>query len=590
MQRAQTAAGPTRPKLLQALVDAWRQPDVRQKLAFTLAMLVVFRLVAHVPIPDINKTQLENALDNNPVLGFLNLFSGGGLDNLSIVALGVYPYITASIVMNLLQPMLPRLQALAQEGESGRNKIQLYTYWLAIPMSLVQGYGQLILLENANAITGIGFGANEWLPTISAIITMTAGTMFLIWLGELITEKGVGNGISLLIFAGILASFPTLFNSVGQSDIGWSGIAVVIAIAVALVALIVFFQEAQRRIPVQYARSVFRGGRMYRQSGQSYIPLRVNSAGMIPLIFAFSIIIFPSVLAGWITGAAGEESQTWTRVQVPFDTLDSDEPLNTLYPDLAESGRIQVNAAEVEWNAAEDSFDDLLERINRTSDANVLTTVGPARARGTGQALLDEAGEPLIAWEVKNNDVNSEFITLEDLEGNFIATTQVPTHEEPPDDPFTFDIAEGQQLGVSPSWIVRAADWVQVNFSPGRPLYWALSFVLVVAFTFFYTFVTFQQQNLAENLQKQGGFIPGIRPGRPTQDYINRVLSRITWAGALFLGFVAVVPFLATEFIPDSTALTISSTGLLIVVGVALDTMRQIEAQLLMRNYEGFIR
>ena len=582
MQRAQTAAGPTRPKLLQALVDAWRQPDVRQKLAFTLAMLVVFRLVAHVPIPDINKTQLENALDNNPVLGFLNLFSGGGLDNLSIVALGVYPYITASIVMNLLQPMVPRLQALAQEGESGRNKIQLYTYWLAIPMSLVQGYGQLILLENARAITGIGFGAEEWLPTVSAIITMTAGTMFLIWLGELITEKGVGNGISLIIFAGIVASFPTLFNSVGQSDIGWSGIAVVIAIAIALVALIVFFQEAQRRIPVQYARSVFRGGRMYRQSGQSYIPLRVNSAGMIPLIFAFSIIIFPSVLAGWITGAAGEESQTRAAVQVPFASIDSDEPLNTLLPDLAPNGAFLVNNAEIAWNAQEDTFDDVLERINQAADANVLTRV---------ETRSDPAGgEPLTTWRIDNNQIGTEPITLQDTQGNFIALTNIATHNDPPDNPLTPDIAEGQTLGERPGWIIRVADWVQLNFSPGRPLYWALSFVLVVAFTFFYTFVTFQQQNLAENLQKQGGFIPGIRPGRPTQDYINRVLSRITWAGALFLGFVAVVPFLATEFIPDSTALTISSTGLLIVVGVALDTMRQIEAQLLMRNYEGFIR
>ncbi len=582
MQRAQTAAGPTRPKLLQALVDAWRQPDVRQKLAFTLAMLVVFRLVAHVPIPDINKTQLENALDNNPVLGFLNLFSGGGLDNLSIVALGVYPYITASIVMNLLQPMIPKLQALAQEGETGRNRIQLYTYWLAIPMSIVQGYGQLILLENARAITGIGFGPDEWLPTVSAIITMTAGTMFLIWLGELITEKGVGNGISLIIFAGIIASFPTLFNSVGQSDIGWSGIAVVIAIAIALVALIVFFQEAQRRIPVQYARSVFRGGRMYRQSGQSYIPLRVNSAGMIPLIFAFSIIIFPSVLAGWITGAAGEESQTRAAVEVPFASLDSDERLNTLLPELAASGLFLVNEAEIAWNAEADTFDDVLERINQASDANVLTRV-ETRSDPTG-------GEPLTTWRIDNNAIGTEPITLQDLEGNFIALTDIPTHEEEPDNPLTPDFAEGQTLGERPGWVVRVADWVQINFSPGRPLYWALSFVLVVAFTFFYTFVTFQQQNLAENLQKQGGFIPGIRPGRPTQDYINRVLSRITWAGALFLGFVAVVPFLATEFIPDSTALTISSTGLLIVVGVALDTMRQIEAQLLMRNYEGFIR
>ena len=584
MQRAQTAAGPTRPKLLQALVDAWRQPDVRRKVAFTLAMLVVFRLVAHVPIPDINRTQLENALDNNPVLGFLNLFSGGGLDNLSIVALGVYPYITASIIMNLLQPVVPRLQALAQEGESGRNRIQLYTYWLAVPMSLVQGYGQLLLLENARAITGIGFGAEEWLPTVSALITMTAGTMFLIWLGELITEKGVGNGISLIIFAGIVASFPTLFNSVRLSDIGWSGIAIVIAIAVALVALIVFFQEAQRRIPVQYARSVFRGGRMYRQSGQSYIPLRVNSAGMIPLIFAFSIIIFPSVLAGWVTGAATEESQTRVSVEVPFIPADSDVQISQLFTDgydLTEGGSFYVNEALVEWSRS-DTFDELLEKINREADANVLTRVESRNDPGTG--------ETVTAWRIDANEIGSRPIRLEDESGNFIAQTEIPTHVQAPDDPLTPNIAEGQTLGVRPGWVIRAADWVQRNFSPGQALYWGLSFVLVVAFTFFYTFVTFQQQNLSENLQKQGGFIPGIRPGRPTQEYINRVLTRITWAGAIFLGFVAVVPFLATEFIPDSTALTISSTGLLIVVGVAIDTMRQIEAQLLMRNYEGFIR
>ena len=584
MQRAQTAAGPTRPKLLQALVDAWRQPDVRRKVAFTLAMLVVFRLVAHVPIPDINRTQLENALDNNPVLGFLNLFSGGGLDNLSIVALGVYPYITASIIMNLLQPVVPRLQALAQEGESGRNRIQLYTYWLAVPMSLVQGYGQLLLLENARAITGIGFGAEEWLPTVSALITMTAGTMFLIWLGELITEKGVGNGISLIIFAGIVASFPTLFNSVRLSDIGWSGIAIVIAIAVALVALIVFFQEAQRRIPVQYARSVFRGGRMYRQSGQSYIPLRVNSAGMIPLIFAFSIIIFPSVLAGWVTGAATEESQSRVSVEVPFIPADSDVQISQLFTDgydLTEGGSFYVNEALVEWSRS-DTFDELLEKINREADANVLTRVESRNDPGTG--------ETVTAWRIDANEIGSRPIRLEDESGNFIAQTEIPTHVQAPDDPLTPNIAEGQTLGVRPGWVIRAADWVQRNFSPGQALYWGLSFVLVVAFTFFYTFVTFQQQNLSENLQKQGGFIPGIRPGRPTQEYINRVLTRITWAGAIFLGFVAVVPFLATEFIPDSTALTISSTGLLIVVGVAIDTMRQIEAQLLMRNYEGFIR
>ena len=584
MQRAQTSAGPARPKLLQALVDAWRQPDVRQKLAFTLSMLVIFRLVAHVPLPDVNLVQLDNALDNNPVLGFLNLFSGGGLDNLSIVALGVYPYITASIVMNLLTPMVPRLQALAQEGESGRNRITLYTYWLAIPMSVIQGYGQLLLLENANAISGIGFTGAEALPTASAVISLTAGTMFLIWLGELITEKGVGNGISLLIFAGIVASFPTLFNSVRLSDVGWSGIAIVIGIAVILVALIVFFQEAQRRIPVQYARSVFRGGRMYRQSGQSYIPLRVNSAGMIPLIFAFSIIIFPSVLAGWVTGTASE-SNTRASVTLPFEAEASELPLSEAFSGISAEGLFRVNDGEIAFVAAEDSFDDVVDRINRNSDANVLTQVETRRLNDA-----DPESAVVPTWRIDANEIGETFIVLEDLEGNFIATTQVATHLDPPDSPFTVDLVEGQTIGQRPALLVRVADWVEENFSPGRPLYWALSFVLVVAFAFFYTMITFTQQNLAENLQKQGGFVPGIRPGRPTHDYITGVLYRITWAGALFLGFVAVVPFLATEFIPDSTALTISSTGLLIVVGVALDTMRQIEAQLLMRNYEGFIR
>ena len=585
MQRAQTAQSPTRPRLLQALVDAWRQPDVRQKIAFTLAMLVVFRFLAHVPVPNVNRIQLGNALDNNPVLGFLNLFSGGGLENLSIVALGVYPYITASIVMQLLTPMIPRLQALSKEGESGRNKIQLYTYWFALPMSLVQGYGQLLLLQNANAIEGIGFSGAEALPTLAAVISMTAGTMFLIWLGELITEKGIGNGISLIIFGGIIASFPTLFNSIRARDTGASGIVIVIAIAVVLVALIVFFQEAQRRIPVQYARSVFRGGRMYRQSGQSHIPLRVNSAGMIPLIFAFSIIIFPSVIAGWVTGTAGDDTSTRTRVELPFAVDEADElRLAEAFPGIADEGTIRVNDGEIHWVAADDTFSDVVDDINRAHEANVLTRITSETDPVSGEFL------PL--WTIESNESGSAFIEFEDLNSsNLIALTGVPTHAEGiADDPNTVDVVEGQTIGERPGLIVRVAAWVEDNFSPGRPLYWVLSFLLVVAFTFFYTIITFQQQNISENLQKQGGFVPGIRPGRPTQDYVNKVLIRITLAGALFLGFIAIVPFLTTEFIPDSQALTISSTGLLIVVGVALDTMKQVESQLLMRNYEGFIR
>ncbi len=577
MQRAQTAAAPTRPRLLQAMIDAWRQPDVRKKVLFTLAMLTVFRFTAHIPLPGVRAAQLDSALDNNPVLGFLNLFSGGGLENLSIVALGVYPYITSSIVMQLLTPMIPKLQNLSKEGEQGRNKIQLYTYWIALPMALVQGYGQLLLLDNVNAIEGISFSGDAALPTLAAVISMAAGTMFLVWLGELITEKGVGNGLSLIIFGGIVAGFPTIFNSIRQSDTGFGGIAIVIIIALILVALIVFFQEAQRRIPVQYARSVFRGGRMYRQSGQSHIPLRVNSAGMIPLIFAFSIIIFPSVVAGYVVGAAAE-SNTNVRQELPFPEEDADLPLAQTFAGIAAEGRFRVNDGEFDWVAADDTFDVIVEEINQDADANVLTYIETDAVTGR------------TTWNIESNATGSDLIEIEDLAGNLVRLSDIPTHREGADDLFTPDIVEGQTAGERLSAIGRAADWVQINFSPGRPLYWALVFVLVVAFTFFYTLITFQQQNLAENLQKQGGFIPGIRPGRPTQDYINRVLFRITWAGALFLGFVAIVPFLATEFIPDSQALTISSVGLLIVVGVALDTMKQIEAQLLMRNYEGFIR
>jgi preprotein translocase subunit SecY len=434
-----------RPRLLQAMLDAMYQPDLRRKLLFTFAMLVVFRFVAHVPIPGVDRDLLSQAFDNNAILGFLNIFSGGALRNLSVAALGVYPYITASIIMQLLVPIVPTLQALSKEGEQGRNKIQLYTHWLAVPMAAVQGYSQLIILEQTGAVGGVGFTGSEGLPTFAAVVSMVAGTMFLVWIGELITDNGVGNGISIIIFGGIVAGLPSLLPSVADSQVGFVGIALLLVIGVSLVAFIVFFTEAQRRVPVQYARSLFRGGRMYRQSGQTHIPLRVNSAGMIPLIFAFSLIIFPSAFGQFL-----EDNQS--------------------------------------------------------------------------SGLLHEIGQRMT-----------------------------------------------------------------VIFDPQGGLYIAGVFLLTVMFAFFYTMVIFQQQNLAENLQKQGGFIPGIRPGRPTQEYILRVLVRITWAGALFLGFVAVVPFFATRFTNVQT-LTISSTGLLIMVAVALDTMKQIEAQLLMRDYGGFIR
>ncbi|MBM4411234.1 MAG: preprotein translocase subunit SecY [Chloroflexi bacterium] len=436
-----------RPRLLQAGIDAFRQPEIRGKLFFIIGMLIMFRFIAHVPVPGVDREQLKATFESNAILGFLNIFSGGALANLSIAALGVYPYITASIVMQLASPLIPRLQALSQEGESGRQKIQVYTHWMTLPLAAFQGYAQLLLIQQLGGITSIGLGFNsQGLVTLATLFAMVAGTMLLVWMGELISERGLGNGVSMIILAGIVAGLPSLIGRGVLTGTGAAigGLLLLTLVAVAVVALIVLFNEAQRRIPVQYARSQFRGGRLYRQQGQTHIPLKVNGAGMIPLIFATSIMIFPPAFMQFL-----------------------------------------ANSADVGWIAS-------------TAD--------------------------------------------------------------------------------------RLAGWL----SPTAPIYWVGTFTLVVVFTFFYTMVMFQQQNLPENLQRQGGFIPGIRPGRPTAEYITRVLVRITWGGALFLGFVAVLPFLATR-LTNVQALQISATGLLIVVGVVIDTMRQIEAQMTMRNYEGFI-
>src|SRR3990170_4640882 len=267
-----------RPQLLQAAINALFQPDIREKLLFTFALLVVFRFVSNLPVPGINPAQLDQLFRDSTILGFMNIFSGGALQNMSVAAMGVYPYITSSIVMQLMVPIVPTLQALSKEGEQGRKQINVYTHWMTVPMALVQGYGQLILIQSQGGITGIELTGPNALPTLAAIITMSAGTMFLVWIGELISEKGIGNGISVLIFAGIIAGLPQfvagrLYTGTGE---GVTTTFLLGAMMTALVAYIVFFQEAQRRIPVQYSRSVFRSGRMYRQSGQTHIPLRVN--------------------------------------------------------------------------------------------------------------------------------------------------------------------------------------------------------------------------------------------------------------------------------------------------------------------------
>ena len=434
------------PRLLQAAIDAFSLPDLRSKILFTLALLAIYRFAAHIPMPGIDQQALSNLFENNDLLGFLDLFSGGALRRMSIVALGVFPYITASIVMQLITPVFPKLQEMAREGESGRAKMSRITHWLTVPIALAQGYGQLMLLQGSGVFAGsgfeVGFYGASLLPTVAALLSIVAGTLFLVWLGELITERGIGNGISLIIFSGIVAGFPGLLSQGFGSD-NVLGIGFFAIIGVGIIALIVMFNEAHRRIPVQYGRSIFRGGRMYRQSGATYLPLRINSAGMIPLIFAFSIVILPGTMATYFATTTG------------------------VVGDIA----------------------------------------------------------------------------------RFFADLLIPT----------------------------------------SPPYWIMVFILVVIFTFFYTLVVFNQQNLAENLQRNGGFVLGIRPGRPTQEYLNKVIVRITMGGALFLGFVAIVPYLAT-LITDVQAISLSSTSLLIMVGVGLDTMRQLEAQLMMRNYEGFLR
>ena len=434
------------PRLLQAAIDAFSLPDLRSKILFTLALLAIYRFAAHIPMPGIDQQALSNLFENNDLLGFLDLFSGGALSRMSIVALGVFPYITASIVMQLITPVFPKLQEMAREGESGRAKMSRITHWLTVPIALAQGYGQLMLLQGSGVFAGsgfeVGFYGASLLPTVAALLSIVAGTLFLVWLGELITERGIGNGISLIIFSGIVAGFPGLLSQGFGSD-NVLGIGFFAIIGVGIIALIVMFNEAHRRIPVQYGRSIFRGGRMYRQSGATYLPLRINSAGMIPLIFAFSIVILPGTMATYFATSTG------------------------VVGDIA----------------------------------------------------------------------------------RFFADLLIPT----------------------------------------SPPYWIMVFILVVIFTFFYTLVVFNQQNLAENLQRNGGFVLGIRPGRPTQEYLNKVIVRITMGGALFLGFIAIVPYLAS-LITDVQAISLSSTSLLIMVGVGLDTMRQLEAQLMMRNYEGFLR
>ncbi len=431
------------PRLIQAMIDMLILPDLRRKILFTLGILVVFRFLAHVPLPGVDPEALRQFFGQNPLFGMLDLFSGGAMQRFSVVATGIYPYITASIIMQLLVPVIPSLQALSRQGEAGQRKVNRITHLLTVPLAALQGYGMLTLLRSQGVIAYL-----EPLTTACIVISMTAGTVFLVWLGELITERGVGNGISIIIFAGIVASLPSM---VGQGFIAARdplGLTVFIILGLATLVFIVVLIEAHRRIPVQYARSTFRSGRMYRQSGSTYIPLRVYTAGMIPLIFAIALMQLPATIATWFMNPTVQDPNFW----------------NTIY--------------------------------------NAFNSQNPA------------------------------------------------------------------PLGLA---------------------YWLPYFFLVIGFTLFYTMIIFEQMNLPQTLQQQGGFIPGVRPGKMTADYLNKTIKRLTWGGALFLAMVAIMPFIARE-ITGVVALTISSAALLIAVGVALDTMKQLEAQLTMRRYEGFLK
>lgn len=432
--------------MLQAVINAFKIPDLRRKIIFTVLMLLVFRVVAHIPVPGVDLARLDDLLKQNQLLGMLNLFSGSALRQFSVAAMGVYPYITSTIIFQLLGPIIPRLEELQKEGEQGRATLNRYQHIATVPLSLLQAFGQCQLMKTQGVLTDFGlFDSATALRSISILLSMTAGTMFLVWIGELITENGIGQGISIIIFGGIVANLP---NSVGQLVTGNSvtqniaGTVMFIALGLVTIVGIILINEGQRKILVNYARRV-RGNRQY--GGQSTnIPLKVNSAGMIPLIFAVSIMVFPGYIANLFTA--------------------SDRP-----------------------------------------------------------------------------------------------------------------------------WLREPANFLAKVFDANSFQYQVIYFLMVVGFTYFYTVVIFQQQNIAENLQKNGGFIPGIRPGAPTNAFLNRVLTRITLVGALFLGTVAVLPWIASRITGVQT-LFLGSTSLLIVVGVAIDTMRQLEAQLLMRHYEGFIK
>ena len=441
---------------LEALYSSLRLPELRNKLAFTGAILVAFRLFANISIPGANTAALANLFNGQALLGLLDLFSGGGLSSFSVVAMGVNPYINASIIMQLMTVVSERIKEISKEGEIGRRRITRYTRYLTVALAIAQSYGITVLFQNEPSNSPILSANMGWFQRLAIMLTMTGGTVLLMWFGELITEYGIGNGISLIIFAGIIGRAPsTVYSTVatqaGGGIAGYLPLAALVAIGIVAIAFVIEVQQAVRKIPIQSAQRLT-GGRTV-QGRQSFLPLRVNQAGVIPIIFAISIMTFPVIISSYFRAA----------------------PSNT--------------------------------------------------------------------------------------------------------------------------WYYHLALWVGNNFTPNGPNlattigYNLAYFLFIFGFTYFYTAVTFDVVDVADNLRRYSSFIPGIRPGRPTADYLAAVMNRITFAGAMFLGVITVLlPILASKVstIPTNQ-MYLGGTALLIVVGVALDTMKQLETQLVMRQYRGFI-
>lgn len=426
-------------KIWEKIKSIFKDPEIKRKIYFTLFIFLAFRIFAFLPVPAIDLSRLRSLFSSNQFLSLLDIFSGGTLINFSVMALGLNPYINASIVLQLLTVMIPSLEQLSKEGEYGRHKINQYTRFLTAPLTIIQSVGIFILLKNQNII-----GALSPLEFFSFIFTMVAGTFILVWFGELISEYGMGNGISLLILAGIVGRLPVTLSktaSIFNQEMIFNAL-IFVALAIIVIASIVFINEAVRKIPVYYAKRI-KGNRLY-QGAANFLPLKLNQAGVIPIIFAVSFVLFPQLIGNFLVS---------------------------------------------------------LKNANMAS-----------------------VGRFLVSF-----------------------------------------------------------------FSPSGFFYNFFYFVLVIGFTYFYTIVVFNPQKISEEIQKHGGFIPGIRPGPATKRYLENILYKITSVGAVFLGVIAILPVLMSK-ITGVTSLVIGGTGILIVVSVILETFKTVEAQLVMRNYDKFIK